>query len=196
MEQELTRGRGRPRDTSIDTAILEATVEELIERGFIGLSMEAVAARAGVAKTTVYRRWPGTQELAREAMRSLVVKPAGAPPAGSARGAVLFILDRMRRTWADPRFAALMRRVAADGTSQPEVYRSCRDRLIRPQLAAMNVELARAVDEGLIRADADLDWVRQLITAPILAAALTRRERVTRAQVEYNLDTVLRGVAP
>jgi AcrR family transcriptional regulator len=196
MEQELTRGRGRPRDASIDAAILDATVEELIERGFIGLSMEAVAARAGVAKTTLYRRWPGTQELALEAMRSLVVKPAGEPPAGSARDGLLFLLDRMRGTWADPRFAALMRRVAADGTSQPEVYRSCRDRLIRPQIAAMNRELGRAVDEGLIRADADLDWVRQLITSPILAAAMTHRERVTRAQVEYTLDTVLRGVAP
>jgi hypothetical protein len=56
--------------------------------------------------------------------------------------------------------------------------------------------LARAVDEGLIRADADLDWVRQLITSPVLAAAVTHRARVTRAQVEYILDTMLRGVAP
>jgi hypothetical protein len=76
-------------------------------------------------------------------MRSLVVKPAGEPPAGSAR----------------------------DGL------------------------LAR-VDEGFIRADADLDWVRQLITSPVLAAAMTHRARVTRAQVEYTLDTMLRGVAP
>jgi AcrR family transcriptional regulator len=189
------RRPGRPRSEVIDAAIREATIDELIERGFLGLSMEAVAARAGVAKTTLYRRWPNTQELAIDAMHSFDVD-ADAPPDGSARDALLFLLERMRRTWSDPRYGALMRRVAADGTAQPEVYRQCRDRLIAPRVRIMLDVLNRAVDEGLIRDDADLGWVRQALCAPIMAAVLTHKERVTRAQVEFTLDTVLRGLAP
>ena len=55
-----TRGPGRPRSESIDTAIMAATIDELIERGFLAASMESIAQRAGVAKTTLYRRWPNT----------------------------------------------------------------------------------------------------------------------------------------
>ena len=56
--------RGRPRDPAVDAAILDAAIEEIVERGMGGLSMESVALRAGVAKTTVYRRWAGTGDLA------------------------------------------------------------------------------------------------------------------------------------
>jgi AcrR family transcriptional regulator len=189
------RRPGRPRSEIIDAAIREATIDELIERGFPALSMEAVAARAGVAKTTLYRRWPGTQELALDAMRSFDVD-IDVPPDGSARDALRYLLERMRRTWTDPRYGALMRRVAADGTVQPEVYRQCRDRLIAPRVRVMDAVLRRAVTEGLIRPDVDLGWVRQALGAPIMAAVLTHKERVTRAQVEFTLDTVLRGLAP
>jgi AcrR family transcriptional regulator len=188
------RGPGRPRDEAIDDAILEATVEELIDRGFPNLSMEAIAARAGVAKTTLYRRWSSTQDLAIDAMRALR-RDDEPTPAGSARETVLFLLDRMRRTWADPRFGALMRRVAADGTQEPEVYRQCRDRVIAPEIALMNAALKQAVDEGLIRPDVDLSWVRQMLAAPVMSAVMTHKPRVTRAQLEFVVDTVFAGLA-
>ncbi len=187
--------RGRPRDESINAAILNATIDELIERGYSGLSMEAVAARAGVAKTTVYRRWTNPLDLALEAMRTFEVVEDDPPP-GSARAQLLWLLEGMRRKWNDPRYAAMMRRAAADGTAQPEVYRHSRDRLIRPHIRRMNTVLHKAVDEGLIRADVDVSWVRQMLVSPIMAAALTHKERIGAAQVEAVLDTVLRGSAP
>lgn len=195
MAETIARRPGRPRSEAIDAAIRDATIDELIDRGFLALSMEAVAARAGIAKTTLYRRWPGPLDLALDAMRGFQVD-ADEPPDGTAREVLLFMLERMRRTWSDPRYGAVMRRVAADGTQQPEVYRACRDRLIAPRVRAMDQALERAVDEGLIRPDADLAWVRQLLCAPIMASVLTLKERVTRAQVEFTLDAVLRGVAP
>lgn len=195
MVAPAPRGPGRPRSEAIDAAIREATIGELIEKGFVALSMEAVAARAGVAKTTLYRRWSRADELAIDAIRSFHMD-ADVPPDGPAREALLFLLERMRRVWSDPRYAALMRRVAADGTQQPEVYRQCRDRLVAPRARVMHEALERAVEQRLIGPDTDLAWVRQALCAPIMAAALTHRERVTRAQVEFTLDTVLRGVAP
>jgi AcrR family transcriptional regulator len=190
------RKRGRPRDEAIDAAILDATIEELTDRGMAALTMEAIAARAGVAKTTLYRRWPGAEELALEAMRSFSPAPSDQIPDGSAREKLQFLLDRMRRLWSNPRYAALMRRVAADGTAQPDMYRQCRDRLVGPQIAAMMATLAQAVDEGLIRPDVDLVWVRQMLVSPIMAAALTHKDHVTRAQTAFVLETVLAGLRP
>ncbi len=195
MESATARRPGRPRSEAIDAAIREAALEELVDRGLGSLSMEAVAARAGVAKTTLYRRWPGAVELILDAMRSLYADDEPPPP-GPARHVLLFLLERMRRTWSSPRYGAIMRRVAADGTQQPEVYRYCRDHLAGPRINLMNDALEQGVTEGLIRPDADLDWVRLMITAPIMASVLTHGERVTRAQVEVTLDTVLRGLAP
>lgn len=189
------RKAGRPRDESIDAAILAAAVDELIDRGFIAASVESIAARAGVAKTTVYRRWPNLTDLAVDATRTFEQQPAE-PPQGTVRENLVWLLDGMRRKWGNPRYAALMRRVAADGTVQPEMYKQSRDRLVRPHLLALQGVLRRGVDEGLIDPDADLDWVRQLLTSPIMAAALALRGPVSKAQVAATVDTVLRGVAP
>ena len=67
----VARAVGRPRDPEADRAILEATIELLAEDGFGGLSIEAVAARAGVGKTTVYRRWPSKIPLVVDALTHL-----------------------------------------------------------------------------------------------------------------------------
>lgn len=193
----ITTRRGRPRDEAIDAAILEAAVDELTERGFLSFTVEAVAARAGVAKTTVYRRWPGgTHDLAIEAMRSLRSAECEEPPAGSGpRDEILYLLDGMRRTWTDRRYAMLMRRVSADGSIRPDEYRTVRDRLVAPHIARLDQAIERARDEGLIRLDADLVWMRQLLVAPVLAAAFTHND-VTHAQLAFVVDTVLLGVAP
>ncbi|MCW2496109.1 TetR/AcrR family transcriptional regulator [Jatrophihabitans sp.] len=195
MSVAVTRGPGRPRSEEIDAAILQATIDELIERGFLGASMESIAARAGVAKTTLYRRWPNTTELTIAAMRTFDADDAE-PPAGTVREQLLWLIHRMRRKWGDPRFAAMMRRVAADGSAQPEMYRSARDRLVGPHSARMTAVLQRAIDEGLIRPDLDLEWARQLLVSPVMAGALTLKDKVSAKQIELTVDTVLRGLAP
>jgi AcrR family transcriptional regulator len=195
VSRPKTVRRGRPRDEAVDAAVLAATVDELVERGFAALSIERVAARAGVAKTTVYRRWPSAPDLAVEAMRAFE-QDAANPPEGTVRDQLLWLVEVMRRKWNDPQYSAIMRRVTADGVANPDAYRRARNKLVGPHLAALTAVLDRGVAEGIIRRDVDLGWVRQLITAPIMAATLTFKDRVTRAQVEFAVDTVLRGVAP
>jgi Tetracyclin repressor-like, C-terminal domain len=56
--------------------------------------------------------------------------------------------------------------------------------------------LQRGVDEGLIRPDADLRMVLEMLTSPVIAAVLTHKVELTHAQVEFTVDTVLRGIAP
>jgi len=191
------RRPGRPRDESINVAILDATVDEMIEKGMDGMSMEGIAVRAGVAKTTVYRRWPSIEELCIAAIGRLGSDADPVEPTGrSARDELLAQLERMRRKWTNERYGAVMRRAAADATANPDLYARARERIVAPHIAAMNRTLQRAVDEGVIRPGVDLDWVRQLLTAPILAATMTLKSRVSRAQLEFTLDAVLNGLAP
>lgn len=196
MTTATRRGPGRPRDEAADAAILEAAIDELADKGFHAASIEGIAARAGVAKTTIYRRWPGSDGLFLDALRSRFHSDNPEPPDGSVRDQLLALLEGMRRNWSDPRYAAIMRRVAADGTNKPEVYRHCRDQLIAPHIAALHRVLRRGQDEGLIRDDVDVEFARTLFTSPIIAAAMTLRPRVTRHQVEVIVDTVLAGLRP
>jgi AcrR family transcriptional regulator len=187
--------RGRPRSEAIDAAILDATVDEIIDVGFFAISMESVAVRAGVAKTTVYRRFPDATELGVEALRRLK-GPAEEPPRGDAREQLVVLAQRLRRTWSNQRFAAAMRRAVAEGTRQPDLFRDCRDRLVGPHLLLMNAAIERAKDEGLIRSDVDTALVRRLIIGPVLAAAFTLQRLPTAEDVERGVDVVLGGLAP
>lgn len=195
MTSAHRRAPGRPRNEAADAALLAAAVDELIERGFIAASMESVAARAGVAKTTLYRRWPNMHELALAAMQTFE-QPTDEPPAGSVRDQLLWLLDGMRRKWGDPRYAAMMRRVAADGTSQPDLYRRTRDRLVGRHVRALNAVIRRGIAEGVIREDVEVEWVRQLLVSPIMARMFTLNDRLSRQQLELTVDTVLAGLAP
>ncbi len=189
-----TRPPGRPRSENADRAILAAAVDELTERGFNAMTMEGIAARAGVAKSTIYRRYADIGDLGVAAIRTLLVDESY--PQGPARTVLAELLDRMRRTWNDPQYAALMRRVSADGTDAPDLYRSCRERIIGPTVRALNRAIRQAVEEGIVRPDVDVEWMRTLLVAPIMAGALTHKARLSAAQVEFNLDTVLAGLRP
>ncbi|GAB2471660.1 TetR/AcrR family transcriptional regulator [Jatrophihabitans fulvus] len=188
--------RGRPRDEAIDAAVLAASLDELREHGYGAFSMERVAQRAGVAKTTVYRRWPNAQDLAVDAIATL--QDDGTPPPDdlSGRDQLVHLLDRVRRQWRRPEYASIMRRIAADGSMHPEVYAHGRQRLIGRTVRLMDDALQRCVDDGAVSSDVDLDLARRMIVSPVVAGAMTLRPPLTRAQVELVVDTVLRGLAP
>ncbi len=195
MTTAVVRKGGRPRSEAVDTAILEAAVGEMADNGYLGFSVEQVAARAGVAKTTVYRRWPSKDELIFDALGWLK-GPVSQAPGGSVRDDLVYLTNRMREMWLNSVHGRVMRRLAADGSERPELYRHFRDRLIAPRQAAVRQVLQRGVDEGLIRRDVDLGWVLDTLVAPVIVAAMTHKDRITRKQIEFTVDTVLRGIAP
>ena len=90
------RSAGRPRSAEADIAILEAATAILAERGLAGMSMEEVAARAGVGKATVYRRWPSRGALALDAFMSEFRSQLPLPDTGTLRGDLLAAL----RSWS------------------------------------------------------------------------------------------------
>ena len=87
-EDQERRRPGRPRDVGADDAIMDAVVEILTEVGFRGLTIDAVAHRAGVGKATIYRRWPGKEQLVLDALTAERV-PVPEPDTGSLRDDLL-----------------------------------------------------------------------------------------------------------
>ena len=191
---DAARAVGRPRG-QLDAAILETALDLLTDHGYDGMSMEAVAAGAGVAKTTVYRRWPTKDDLVIDAL-SRVKGEVAQPPPGPVRAQVLFMLVVMRDAWGDRRHSRLMQRLTADGIARPERYREIRARVMLPRRNALRDCLQRGVHAGEIDPGVDLDWAVDLLVAPVIAAGLTHQRRMTTKQIEFIADTVLRGIAP
>ncbi len=106
------------------------------------------------------------------------------------------LLEQLRDQWADPLFRRLMRRLAADGSEAPEDYRLFREQLISRRRDILRAVLNRCVEAGIVRADVDVQWVADLLVAPVIVAAMTHRNDVTDEQLEFSVDTVLTGLAP
>ncbi|MFE4669585.1 TetR/AcrR family transcriptional regulator [Streptomyces sp. NPDC056716] len=137
--------RGRPRSTTADTAILRATREALTELGWSKLTLSDVAARAGVAKTTLYRRWAGKNELVVDAVAELfdgLRLPDRGSLAADIEGVVL-------------QFAAVLSRPEARSGLMAVVAEATRDEALRERIRASIVDRQkRLVLQGRERGEA------------------------------------------
>lgn len=167
------RKAGRPRSEDADRAIVNAALDLLAEVGFASLTIEAVAAKAGVGKTTVYRRWPNKEALVVDAMGDLK-GPVPALRHRSLRDDILVMFEHN----ADGREAARRRRIYAcfvgESARNPELARRYAETVLEPRHEAMRQAIRAAVKRGEVRDDVDVERVRYLITAPMLVA-LARR---------------------
>ncbi|BCJ57291.1 TetR/AcrR family transcriptional regulator [Micromonospora endophytica] len=163
---DAPRSPGRPRSTRAAEAIIEATLDLLAEGSTIeAISMEAIAARAGVGKATIYRRWPGKDALLRDALRTL----KGAPPqptGHSVREDLILLVGAIGHT-IDPRAAKIMPCLLPEAQRSPEHYALCQS-IIEPRRAVMREVLRRGVRSGELRADLDIEVTMAMLTGPML----------------------------
>jgi AcrR family transcriptional regulator len=163
--QEAARPPGRPRSAASHEAILKATLELLAEKGFRATSMDAVAARAGVSKATIYRRWKSKEELVEELLEALValVQPIDT---GNPREDLL-ATGRAVTATAAPGMKLLMA-LAGEAVVNPEFGEVFRAKLVAPRKAQIRGFLERAVETGELRDDADLDFFADLALGTII----------------------------
>jgi AcrR family transcriptional regulator len=186
---------GRPRSAEAEQAIRAAAVALLTERGIGGFSVEAVAARAGVAKTTIYRRWPTRDDLIVAAVSGLK-GPATGTPGESVRGDLVHVLRRAARRDSSGAWAGLMARLMLDAEQQPELVGAIWRDSVGPHRDHIRSILARGVAEGLVRPDADLGLLVDMLTAPAVTRRRPGREPLSDPEIDAVVDIVLRGVAP
>lgn len=150
------RKRGRPRSAEAGQAILQATIELLPEQGLTGLSIEAVAARAGVAKTTIYRRWATKDDLVADVMSQLP-PPGPVPDTGSLEGDMTALVAVQRKRMSGSALPRILPRLLADAGENPELHALLLERAVRPVREMLAAIARRAVERGEVRDDLDME---------------------------------------
>ena len=189
------RAPGRPRDPKVERAILEATIELLGEDGFDGLSIEAVASRAGVGKTTVYRRWPSKIPLVVDALAAMKA-PASAtvPDDLSTRDALL----RAMSSYTKPHEGSASRVLAGlvDAMSRnAELAEAVRAVLVTERQRSLLSLIQRGIERGEIRPDVDARVMVDLLGGPVVLRRLITGDPVTPRLARTIVDLVLEGAA-
>jgi AcrR family transcriptional regulator len=147
------RTRPRRRGDVLNSAIFEATLDELAEVGYAKLTMERVALRAGASKASVYRRWPSRMELALDAVHHLAPDPAATPDTGRLRGDTLAFMRIAADLLAGPGGEAL-RGLLGDALADPSRTLELRRRSRGTGHRVMQEITRRAVERGEINSDA------------------------------------------
>ena len=157
--------RSRRSSSDVEEAILAATLEILDEAGFEDLTIEAVAARAGAAKTAVYRRWPSKVPLVVEALTRSGPR-FEVPDTGSLRTDLIALWQRAAGD-GQRSIERLLPVVTTYLDSGGDLMDVMRDRYFGPRLRAVQAIIARAVARGEIRADADPELAFDLLFGPL-----------------------------
>ena len=164
----LPRKPGRPRSEQAEQAIIEATLDVFAEKGFDGVCVELVAARAGVGKATIYRRWPNKEELLLAALGSLK-SPYPEPKGACVRDDLLAIVEVMCADKADPRKARRYALLLGEGEKYPRLMARYKETVVQPRRDAMRTVIRRGVETGELRPDTDVEIAMLSLTGAIMA---------------------------
>ncbi|GAB2588201.1 TetR family transcriptional regulator [Paractinoplanes abujensis] len=176
-------------------AILDAALALLAETDYAKVTIEAIAARAGVGKQTIYRWWRRKGEVVLEALTRQQT-PVVLPDSGDLEADLRELVRATVAEFADPRLSATTRALTVEMLSDDDLAGQVRDRLLRPQLEAVRDRLAAARERGQIRTGADLDVAVELIFGPIFHRWQLRTGPLTEEYADALVDHVLAAVRP
>lgn len=183
-------GRGRPRDAGVEGRVLQAAMAEMRARGYDGMSIDRVAERAGVAKTTLYRRWPTKAELV-IAMIAELRSAVPFEPSGDSRRDLTALVSGVATTLnALP--ATLVADLAAAAAREPRVGETVRA-LWGERHAAVTAVLAQAQADGLVPGHASSAVLVDQLVGPLYYRLLVTGEPIT---TDYVRELVLSTLGP
>jgi len=165
---EEVRKPGRPRSEQAEQAIIDAALELFAERGVEGVCVEAVAAKAGVGKATIYRRWTSKEELLIAALGSLK-SPMLDPYGATVREDLVELVGVMVRDAADPRYARQFAMLHGEGEHYPKLMARYYETVVQPRREVIKAALGRGIDRGELRADLDVDVAMLTLTGTVMA---------------------------
>ena len=175
-------------------AALAATMAELAESGYAGLTLDAIAKRAGVHKTTLYRRWGTREELVLESMLARAGEHISVPDTGSLREDLLELASTAAANAATPEVAAMARAVAGESPRDGRLAAANRC-FWAERLALDGAIVERAIERGEVAAGTDPERVIEALLGPIHLRLLLTGEPVDRPFLEDIVDLVVHGVS-
>jgi len=188
------RGPGRRRSPSSHHAIVLATQELLVEQGYRALTIEGVAARAGVGKQTIYRWWPSRAALVLEAYLAgsdTVTRPRAR---SSTRSDVRALLDWLVRVLEQPIGGRVLAGLVSDLKDDAELTKRFHRDVVPTRRRAMLEALERGRERGEIRSDADLELAVDALHGAVFYRLLLSGEPLDAAFIRRLADEVLRGL--
>lgn len=189
--RRTTGARTGGRSERVVASVLTAALTELAHVGYVAMRLEDVASRAGVAKTTVYRRWPTKSELVRDAIQHAVATETPLPDTGSVRKDLLALLERSMALMSTAEGLAVARLITTESVA-PEVDELCRS--LREDVRTRRASLVvRAQERGEIPADADPLLMTDAIFTVAMSRLIRYGERLDRETCERLIDLVVTG---
>jgi AcrR family transcriptional regulator len=193
-----TAARPDPRVERSRQAILEATLQLLARDGDVGsLTVEAVAARSGVAKTTIYRRWRDKWELALDAVMIDMLPRLDEPvDVGDTRKELLTVINSVVKTLATPPYGQAMQALVSQIATDADLARVYREQVVEPRQAELTPVVKRGIARGDLRPDTDVRLIHELLVGPIFYRLLFSGAALDRNLGRRIVDAILAGFAP
>ena len=189
------RRPGRPRSEEADRAIIDAALRVFAEHGVEGLCIEKVAAKAGVGKATIYRRWPGKEDLLLDALAALKT-PLPQPRGESVRGDLVALMEAMASDYADPRRAREFALLLGEGAKFPRLMARYTETVVEPRRDIIRSVLRRGVTTGELRPDIDVEVALFMLSGALLARGKHQPEGMAEGFAERVVDELLAGLTP
>lgn len=191
------RKPGRPRSAQAHQKILQAALQLLVEEGYSGMSLEGVAERAGVGKTTIYRRWKSKEELVMDVIRSIHAE-VPVIDTGNFREDMLTML-RGATLVGTPLLRGLLVKTLGEISAYPEILQVFNERLVAPRFERLFQMIERAKARGEVRPDLDDKLIVSMLAGPyffyVLFGDMMPGQPLTAETVERLGDAVLYGIA-
>ena len=186
--------KGRPRSDRVHRAILDAFRAVLSEEGFADLRLEHVAARAGVGKATIYRRWASKEALAQELLAELAAPHIAVAEAGDTRAELLAVVINPMHAVTDTPFGPVIRALLSQIAVNPTLGDPFRATVVQARRNEIARVIGRGIARGDLRPDADVDIATELLVGPVYFRLMFGGE-LSRDFANRVVDTVMRGYA-
>jgi AcrR family transcriptional regulator len=189
-----TRPPGRPRCDVTRKAVLNAAYELLKEGGLGHFTIDGVATRSGVARTTIYRWWPSKGALAMEGFMEATAQDVHVPPTDSVAADLRTMLRLFARMLGGTA-GRIIRGIVAEGQSDPKTIEAFMDFYVAPRSSEVRALVRRGIEIGEFRADLDVEMVSYGLFGPMYLRMLLN-EALDEAWVDRLVSSVLVGCVP
>lgn len=187
--------RAPSRSERTNRAILDATRELLAVDGVGGLTVEGVAARSGVAKTTIYRRWKGKDELALAVLIDMVETVPPTPDLGDTRAELRAFVEAVVEILRGTLMGRVMQGIVSDLATNLELGGAFRERVVAVRLAEVRRLLERGVARGDLRPGADAGLANELLFGPVYYRLLLSGEPLDAGLPARVVDATMAALA-
>jgi AcrR family transcriptional regulator len=157
---------GRPRSNEAQQAILRAALDLVSAKGFRAITVDQIAAKAGVGKMTLYRRWPNKAALVMDALLQLIGPQTDFPSSTHALSSLQKQLHLQAKFFRS-KYGLLIRSLLAEAQSDEGLARAFRERWIHPRRQGVIRMLRMAIKQGDLRKDIDLETTTDMLYGPI-----------------------------